>query len=59
MFKVTYDEMLSINEILPLTFNCSRIYIITTSAVDTSTVIVLTALGAVVWTITWDMNTCI
>lgn len=59
MFKVTYDEMLSINDILPLTFNCSRIYIITTSAVETSTVIVLTALGDVVWMITWDMNTCI
>lgn len=59
MFKVTYDEMLSINDTPPLTFNCSRIYIITTSAVETSTVIVLTALGDVVWMITWDMNTCI
>lgn len=59
MFKVIYDEMLLINDILFLIFNCSWIYIIIISVVENFIVIVLIVLGDVVWMIIWDMNICI
>lgn len=59
MFKVIYDEMLLINDILFLIFNCSWIYIIIISVVEIFIVIVLIVLGDVVWMIIWDMNICI
>lgn len=49
MFKVIYDEMLLINDILFLIFNCSWIYIIIISVVEIFIVIVLIVLGVVVW----------